>query len=187
MKPLLLIPFLMFSACAARAPKNATIIAIDPQGRPANTTALRTGEQLREYRFGRYADPSQPHVMHEGHPVYRIESSARWNLRPGAGNPPAQQSNVPAQSISVNDAVVAEVNKQRAVTRMVTEQTATLNQRLSEMSQAAAQSKELAKQSMALKRDLNALSGRMDSFDAQLRDQKPASADRPQPRAEDKW
>lgn len=187
MKPLLLIPILMLAACASRAPRKVIASPVAPPSRPASAAALRTGEQLREYRFGRYADPGDPLVMHEGHPIYRVETSAEWNLHPSNVNPPVERGSLIAPSVSANDAVVAEVNKQRAVTRAVTEQTTTLNQRLGEMSKAAAQTQELATQGLALKRDMAALRERMDSFDTQLRERKPAAADRPQPRAEDKW
>ncbi|MEP6669775.1 MAG: hypothetical protein ABJF10_11515 [Chthoniobacter sp.] len=186
MKPLVLIPVLMLSACTSHAPRKIISVAVAPS-RPVSAAALRTGEQLREYRFGRYVDPGDPLVMHDDHPVYRVETSAGWNLRPGNTSQPAQRESVAAPSVSANDAVVAEVNKQRAVTRAVTEQATTLNQRLGEMSKAAAQTQELATLGLALKRDMAALRERMDSFDTQLRERKPAAPDRPQPRAEDKW
>ena len=187
MKPLLLIPLLVFAACALNAPKKTTSLAITPLSKPAEAARLRTDEQLREYRFGRYVDPGEPLVMHEGHPVYRVETSAGWNLRPDNGSPSAQRSIVAVPSVSANDAVIAEVNKQRAATRAVTEQAATLNQRLGEMSQAAIPSQELAKVGIALKRDMSALRERMDSFGAQLRERKAAAADQPRTRIEDKW
>jgi hypothetical protein len=186
MKPLLLIPVFMLGACASHAPRKITAVAVAP-GRPASAVEFRTGEQLREYRFGRYVDPGDPLVMHDEHPVYRVETGAGWNLRPGNAARPAQRARVAAPSVSTNDAVVAEVNKQRAMTRAVTEQTATLNQRLGEMSKAAAQTQELATQGLALKRDLAALRDRMDSLDTQLRERKPAATDRPPTRTEDKW
>ena len=186
MKQLLILPILLFAACASRVPKKV-IVSIAPPSRPASATSLRIGEQLREYRFGRYADPGDPLVMHEGHPVYRVETSAEWNLRPGNSNVPAPRLGVLTPSVSSSDAVVAEVNKQRAMTRAVTEQTATLNQRLGEMSKAAAQSQELATQGLTLKRDMTVLRERIDSLETQLRERKPLPAERTPPRAEDKW
>lgn len=186
MKPLLLIPFLMLGACASRAPKKIAV-AVAPPGRTADAAELRTGEQLREYRFGRYVDPGDPLVMHEGHPIYRVEASAGWNLRPGSGRAPIPRVLNSAPIVSVNDAVVAEVNKQRAATRAFTEQTTKLNQRLGEMTQATAQTQELAKQNLALKRDLAAFRERLDAIDTQLRERPRTSGDRPPVRTEDKW
>lgn len=186
MKPLLVIPILMLAACASRTPKKAAVVS--PQiSRAADASVLRTNEQLREYRFGRYVDPGDPLVIHEGHPIYRVETTAGWNLRPGSGRAPASRTIAAAPSVSANDAVVAEVNKQRAATRAFTEQTTTLNQRLGEMTQATAQTQELAKQNVALKRDLAAMRERLDSLDAQFRDRPRASKEQLPTRTEDKW
>ena len=185
MKSILLTPFLMLAACASVAPRKAAIVALAPPSPPVNVTGLRTGEQLREYRFGCYVDPGEPLVMHEGHPVYRVETSAGWNLRPGGGDAAPSRVTAAQPAVLANDAVVAEVNKQRAATRLITEQTTMLNQRIGEMTQAAARSQELGKQSLLLQRDITALRERMDSLEAQR--PKPTAADRPQPRAEDKW
>ena len=176
----------MLAACASRAPKKHVAIVAGPPSRPASTAALRTNEQLREYRFGRYVDPGDPLVMHEEHPLYRVETTAAWNLRPSSVGSPALRNTAALPSASANDAVVAEVNKQRAATRIVTEQTATLNQRLGELAQVATQSQELAKQSLALKRDVAGLRERLEALDAQLRERKPPEATRPQ-QVEDKW
>ena len=186
MKTLLLIPFLLLAACASRAPKKTTVVAVAPPSRAANAAVLRTGEHVREYRFGRYVDPSDPLVMHDAHPAYRVETSAGWNLRPGNGRTPAPRASAAEPSVSANDAVVAEVNKQRAATRAFTEQTATLNQRLGEMAEATAQTQELAKQNLGLKRDVATLRERLDSIDTQLRDRlrTPSNAT---PGTEDKW
>ena len=83
-------------------------------------------EQLKEYHLGRYVDARDPFVMHEGHPLYRVETSARWDLRPNDNDMHTvpRRRHVQAPSVSANDAVVAEVNKQRAATRAFTEQTA---------------------------------------------------------------
>jgi hypothetical protein len=186
MKPLLLIPVLILGACASHAPRKTTAAAVTPASSSVNAGALRTGEQLREYRFGRYVDPGDPLVMHEGHPIYRVETTAGWNFRPASASPSLQRASPSGPSVSTNDAVIVEVNKQRAATRAVTEQTATLNQRLGEMAQAATQSQELVKQTLAIKRDLAALRERMDSFDTQLRERK-SPPSQPPTRTEDKW
>lgn len=188
MKPLLLIPTLLLAACASHAPrKPAPLLTTAPPSRPASAVALRTPEQLREYRFGRYVDPADPLAMHEGHPVYRIETSAGWNLRPGATVAPVRRERAEVPSVSANDAVVAEVNKQRAVTRAFTEQSARLNEQLAAMTQATAKVDELARQNVALKREIVTLRERMDATAAQPRDRGPATPGQPAARTEDKW
>lgn len=187
MKPLLLIPIVMLAACASRASKPVPVVAVAPPSRSVGTSGLRSAEQIREYRFGRYVDPGDPLAMHESHPVYRIETSAGWNLRPGSSATNRPRATPEAPSISANDAVVAEVNKQRIATRSITELAARLDQRISEMKEATTQTRELAKQTALLTREVSTLRARVDASDAREREPKPAPADRSRPRTEDKW
>lgn len=184
MKQLILIPLLLLSACASHAPKKIAIARAVPVDRPVNSTGLRIPDQLSEYRLGRYVDGRDPMVMHEGHPVYRIDNSASWDLRPQNAMALARKDAVLGPSTSANDAVVAEVNKQRAATREVTEQTATLNQRLADLSKAVCQTQEVAKQNIELKRDLVTVRERLDALDAQSHKAIPPAQPSP---SEDKW
>jgi chromosome segregation ATPase len=77
------------------------------------------------------------------------------------------------------------VNKQRAATRAFTDQTAALNQKLTELGQAVGQTEEIAKQNLSLKKDVADLRAHLDALDAQLNQSKPAAS--PQPSPEDKW
>jgi hypothetical protein len=185
MKQLLLLPLLLLTACATHAHKR-TVAPAAPAGRPVGSNGLRTADQLSEYRLGRYVDRRDPLVMHEGHPVYRIESNARWDLRPNNKSSLPRRDVVQTPNVSANDAVVAELNKQRAATRAFTEQTATLNQKLNSLGEVVGQTQEVAKQNLELKRDVAALREHLDRLDTQLRERKaPASA--PSPSPEDKW
>jgi small-conductance mechanosensitive channel len=122
--------------------------------------------------------------MHEGHPVYRVEASAHWDLRPNNNSSLPRRDIVQSASVSANDAVVAEVNKQRAATQAFTQQTATLNQRLNDLGEAVAQTKEVAQQNLELKRDVAALRQQLDVLEAKLPGQKPAN---PSPSPDDNW
>ncbi len=186
MKQLLLLPFLLLAACTTRTPRRAIALRAVPVGHPVSSTGLRTADQLREYRIGRYVDARDPLVMHEGHPVYRVETTARWDLRPNNGASLSRRNLVPSQTASANDAVVAEVNKQRAATRAFTEQTAELNQKLGELGAAVGQTQEIAKQNVELKRDVAALRQQLNALDTQLRDRKPTAISS-SPSPEDKW
>jgi hypothetical protein len=185
MKQLLIIPVVFLAACASRPAKKITIIHTEPSR--SNVAPLRLAENVREYRFGRYTDPRDPRVMHESHPVYRIETDANWNLNQSASGVPLPKQSSVQRSIASNDAVLAEVNKQRAVTKAFIEQTTTLNQKLGELSQVAGQSQEIAKQNLALKRDMTALQQRLDAVESQARERKVTSPAEPKPNAEDKW
>jgi uncharacterized lipoprotein YmbA len=186
MKQLLLIPLLLLTGCATNTSKKISALPAAPAGRPVSSNGLRSGDQLREYRLGRYVDARDPLVMHEGHPVYRVETSARWDLRSNSRASIPRHDAASSQSASANDAVVAEVNKQRAATRVFTEQTAALNQRLSELGEAVGQTQEIAKQNVELKRDVAALRQQLSALDTQLRGRKPPATS-PSPSPEDKW
>ena len=182
MKNLLLIPIIFLSACSSTH-RHPLALRATPVGRPVRSSGLRTEDQLKEYRFGRYVDARDPLVMHEGHPVYRVETSAHWDLRPNDKSSLPRRDIVQSLSVSANDAVVAEVNKQRAATQAFTEQTAALNQRLKELGDAVAQTKEMTEQNLALKRDVAALRQQLDAVEAKLPAQKPA----PSPSPNDTW
>lgn len=183
---LLLIPIVFLSACASHSTKAPVALRASPVGQSVSADGLRLEDELKEYRFGRYVDARDPLVMHEGHPIYRVENSAHWDLRPNDKSASPRRNIVQTPSLSINDAVVAEVNKQRAATRAFTEQTAALNQKLGELSQAVGQTEEIAKQNLALKHDVADLREHLDALDTQLHESKPLSSPQPSP-PEDKW
>ena len=125
--------------------------------------------------------------MHEGHPVFRVETSSGWDLRARAESAALPLAAAAQPSVSTNDAVVAEVNKQRVATHAFIEQSARLNQQLAGLSQSISQMAELAKQNVAIQRDLTAMRERLSAVDAQLRDRQPSALPRPQKPTEDKW
>jgi hypothetical protein len=184
MKYLALLQVFLLAACASHPRKIVAPPA--PAGTSVSSDGLRTNDQLKEYRLGRYVDARDPFSMHEGHPLYRIETSARWDLRPNNGATLPRRNTVQPTSVSANDAVLAEVNKQRAATRAFTEQTTALNQRLTELGHAVEQTQEVAKQNLELKRDVATLREQLDSLDTKLRERKaPTASSSPSP--EDKW
>ncbi len=91
--------------------------------------------------------------MHERHPVYRIESSARWNLRPGPLNtanllnPPRDAAYSPP---STNNAVLAEMNRQRETTERVMQEATRLAQSYSELQKVFAEMRSVARNNALL-------------------------------------
>jgi hypothetical protein len=185
MKHILPLAFaLAFTACASRPPK--AIVITPSSRRVADASTVRLPERVHEYRFGRYVDPGDPAVMHDSHPVYRVEDSAAWNLRP---SPSSARNNTATTVVGTSpekDAALAELNKQRAATRAFTEQSAALNQRLAELAQAVGQTKEIAKQNLALKQEIVVLRDRMDAL-AQTPQIPPSRPAPPAPKSDDKW
>lgn len=189
-RSLLVLPILLLSACANKPPKHIVIVpAVVPSRPVGELSSVRRAEEVREYRLGRYVDPSSRLVMHESHPAYRIERTASWNLRPSSTGATTRASvNAPATTAMPNDAVVAEINKQKAATKTFTEQTATLNQRLAGLADAFSQAQRLAEQQLLQQRDLAALKSRLSALEKE-RAAPPASTANQPPAAtaEEPW
>jgi hypothetical protein len=116
---LLSLPFAIAScSCAHKARRDVT-----PVAPPAPATVdLRYPERVAIYQLGRQVEPSNDGLMHEAHPVYRLESDPAWNLHPGPGvlRPPGRSYADPALSpLPLHDDLRAELNRQRAETARV--------------------------------------------------------------------
>jgi hypothetical protein len=186
MKQLLLIlPIVLLGACANRPPKKIVIVPATIPSRPVDDLgSVRRPDEVREYRFGRYVDPGSRTLMHEAHPIYRIERPAQWNLSPD-GRPTGAIAATP--STSPDDAVVAEINKQKAATKAFTDQAATLNQRLAGLTDAITQTKRMAEQQLLQQRDIAALQSRLNAVERE-RSEKPAKpAAKSPPTLEESW
>lgn len=150
MKYLALIPLVLAASCAS-PPQ----LVVRPSPPPAvePVEAVRYGEVVRAYHVGRYVDPNHPEAMHERHPVYRIEVSARWNLHPGPLNtanllnPPPDAAFAPPPT---NDVLVAEMNRQREATASVMLEAAKLAQSYGELQAVVVEMKNVARNSALL-------------------------------------
>jgi hypothetical protein len=150
MKYLTIIPLLFLAACASK-PK----LVVRPVPPPAiePVESVRYGEVVRAYHVGRSVDRDHPETMHEQHSVYRIESTARWNLKPGAHttanllNPPPDAAFAPALT---NDFIVAEMNRQREMTARVIQEAGRLAQSYQELQQVIGEMKNVARNSALL-------------------------------------
>ena len=79
-----LFPALLLAGCASSHP---TAVDVGPGPLPqkhdvSDPASIRTPEQVKAYPVGRYEDPDDPDVMHEGHTIYRAESSPEWDADP---------------------------------------------------------------------------------------------------------
>jgi len=132
MKYLALIPLVLVASCASR-PKPHVVVRPLPPPAVEPIEAVRYAEVVRAYHVGRYVDPNHPLAMHEQHPVYRVEASARWNLHLGPLwpattnllNPPHDAAFSPPP---INDAVIAEIGRQREATDRVIQEARRLAQ-----------------------------------------------------------
>ena len=183
MKTIYLIPLLLLSACAS----NRTPRLLNMSRQVPGTTlpgddieSVRYSENIKAYNVGRYVDPNNAFVMHERHVVYRVETTAKWNLHPNAPATvalgPAVQIIDPARKEGPTTAeVIAEVNRQKAATQTVIDQGKRLNDSLMHISSALDASKQVAEQNRQLKTDLDLTKQRLDLLETEIRGQQQAS------------
>ena len=84
MKSYLSILALLLTGCATHPPSSANAVRAIP-GTVLSTESMesvRYAEGMKAYPIGRYIDPLNPLIMHEGHTLYRVETTAKWNLNP---------------------------------------------------------------------------------------------------------
>lgn len=150
MKYLALIPLVFVASCASRP---QLVVRPAPPAAVEPVEAVRYSEVVRAYYIGRFVDPNHPDTMHEQHPVYRIESSARWNLHPGSAhtvnllNPPPDAAFAPPPT---SDAVIAEMNRQREATERVMSEAVRLSRSYEELQTLFSQMKTVARNSALL-------------------------------------
>jgi len=145
MKYLTLIPIVFVASCVSRP---QLVVRPAPPAAVEPSETVRYSEVVHAYHLGRFVDPNHPETMHEQHPVYRIESSARWNLHPGLANtanlltPPPDPAFTPSPT---NDAVIAELNRQRETTERVMSEAVRLSHSFDELQRVFAEMKTVAR------------------------------------------
>ena len=150
MKYLALIPLVFVASCASRP---QLVVRPAPPAAVEPVEAVRYSEVVRAYYVGRFVDPNHPETMNEQHPVYRIETSARWNLHPGPANtvnllnPPPDAAFAPPPT---NDAVTAEMNRQREATERVMSEAVRLSRSYEELQNIFSQMKTVARNNALL-------------------------------------
>lgn len=168
MKHLALIPLLFVASCASRP---QIVVRPAPPAAVEPVEAVRYSEVVRAYHVGRYVDPNHPEAMHEHHPVYRIETSARWNLHPGSSaaagllNPPPDAAFAPPPT---NDVVIAEMNRQREATARVMQEAARLVQSYVELQKVVGEMKNVARNNALLGARLATTEQRVGEFGKEL-------------------
>lgn len=189
--PLIFIPPILFLACASKKPVIVKMpAAVSGMTLTAgDTESVRYGENLKAYPIGRYIDPNDGMVMHEAHTIYRVETTAKWNLHPDiSASIESRRSLVPGGPVigiidpahedsPVTPEIVAEVDRQKAATQTLMQQSHRMNQALNQLSkvlpvtsQVAEENAQLKAQSMATERRLEILE---DQFRQAQRDQVP--------------
>ena len=171
-----LVPLVLLSACASQKPGVVQM----PRSVPATTLAnddmesVRYGENIKAYAIGRYVDPNDGLVMHEAHTVYRVETTAKWNLHPSAPvnipSGPVVGIIDPAHKDSpVTPEVVAEVDRQKAATMALILQGQRINQALNQLSKTLPLSAQIAVENAQLKSEMTTTEKRLDALEEEFR------------------
>jgi hypothetical protein len=173
---LIFIPLILLSACASKKP----VVVQMPRSVPGTilTTddmeSVRYGENLKAYSIGRYVDPNGGLVMHEAHTVYRVETTAKWNLHPNApvtvpGGPVLGIIDPAHKDSPVTPEVVAEVDRQKAATMALMVQGQRLNQALNQLSKTLSVTAQVSVENARLKNDVTTTEKRLDVLEDQFR------------------
>lgn len=100
----------------------------------SDPASVRTPEKLKAYPVGRYEDPDNPDVMHEGHTVYRAETSPDWNTDPNEPTslPLGPGEMAVADPAKQHTALTAELEQRLKQEEQLLQTTYEQNQRLAE-------------------------------------------------------
>lgn len=172
-------PFLIFvcvglSACATR---RAPVVKVTPYSVPGTTLpsegveTVRYAENIKAYPLGRYIDPNNRRIMHEGHSVYRVESTAAWNLHPNAPVAVAipLRNDAAKGGAPTGEELTVELNRQNEVTRAVMQGSQAVSQKLGELSANLQQTKQVAEENVRIEQELKATNQRLDLLEEELR------------------
>lgn len=179
---LIFIPLIFLSACASKKP---VVVKMPPAvSGTALTTAdmesVRYGENMKAYPVGRYVDPNNDLVMHEAHTIYRVETTAKWNLHPNVY--PYAPGNLPGGPVvgiidpahkdsPISPEIVAEVDRQKAATETLIAQSQRMNQALNQLSKILPVTSQVAEENAQLKAQALATGRRLELLEDQFRKQ----------------
>ncbi len=169
MKAWHLLPIVLLFGCAGPRTGRVTVRPLPP--RSGEDESVRFGEIVGRYFIGRTVDAGNGQVLHEAHPVYRIEAEARWNLQPGQTRPePAEAMaalpTVCEREIPTGEETLAELNQQRLLTRELLEQTSKLQDGLRALSEGLAITRSVASDIHTLHLDLSNVVIRVESLES---------------------
>ena len=136
--------------------------------------SVRYAENLKTYPLGRYVDPNNSRIMHEGHSIYRVETTAKWNLHPNepvsAPLGPVVHISDSARTISpVGDELVAELNRQKEATKAVIQGGQVVSQKLGELAGSLRETQLMTVQNAQLKQEVDTAKQRLNALEEQLR------------------
>jgi hypothetical protein len=148
---------------------------------PAQQSNVWLPDHVAPYTVGRYVDPRDPNLLHEGHSLYRREQTSRPNLAPPAALvlPPAGSPSATNVTVLLRDALTAELNDQRATSKILVGQVQSVNESIRALSQRAQELRDALQETARLRTELSALSNRIEALEGRLRAGPPRSQSPP--------
>lgn len=148
--------------------------------------SVRYGENIKAYPVNRYIDPNDPSVMHEGHILYRTETTAKWNLHPnlpvvvpmGPGvvaNNPARRTRVLSQELE------SELANQRAKSTEMTVQNQRFSNMVDSLQSTMQQAQQRLKDTEGSKQQMDQMQRRIDELKLEVEAEKEKSESTPTP------
>jgi hypothetical protein len=179
---LIFFPLILLSACASKKP---VVVQMPPAVSgttltTADTESVRYSENLKAYPIGRYIDPNDGLVMHEAHTIYRVETTAKWNLHPDVY--PYAPGNLPGGPVvgiidpahedsPITPEVIAEIERQKAATQVLIAQGQRMNQAVNQLSKVLPATSQVAEENAQLKAQALATERRLELLEDQFRKQ----------------
>src|ERR1700761_5572741 len=179
---LIFIPLILLSACAGKKP---VVVKMPPTVSGSTLTtadieSVRYSENMKAYPVGRYVDPNDGLVMHEAHTIYRVETTAKWNLHPDVY--PYAPGNLPGGPVigiidpahrdsPVTPEVAAEIERQKIATQALLAQGQRMNLALNQLSKILPATSQVAEENAELKVQAMATQRRLELLEDQVRKQ----------------
>jgi hypothetical protein len=140
--------------------------------------SVRYGENIKAYPVSRYIDPNDPSVMHEGHVLYRVESTAKWNLHPNLPvvipmgpsvvvNNPSRRTQVLSQELE------SELANQRARSTEMVQQNQRFTGMIKDLQTTMQQAQQRLQETQGVKTQLDQIRRQMDELKLEVDDEKP--------------
>jgi hypothetical protein len=128
-------------------------------------------DQVAPYTVGRYVDPRDRNVIHEGHVLYRREQPCTPNLAPSQGlvAPPLSYASPANGTLLIRDALTAELNQQRATSKALIEQSRLLAEQMRQFSAQTREFQDTLQQYSRVQAQLLAVTNRLQLLETQLR------------------
>jgi hypothetical protein len=161
---------MLLAACSAtQTPPVATPVSSGITLPSDEVESVRYAEQLKAYPVGRYPDPHNPYVMHEGHTVYRAEATPRWNLNPNAPTavplgPTVAVADPAKQTAALTGELEQKIERQNQLLAATYEQNERLSQELQKLQDEQAKAREAVAEKTRMEEELSARNAELEKM-----------------------